>query len=297
MSTRPSKHGAASDSWAVVSVAPIRLMLAVLGCALPRRFGAHCRFGECRVTYHRKMSWLRLEAGAKASATLVSAAAALCLLASPATAGQANGLGQAKAALLQKSDFGSGWSSQGSVTTNNGGGRADFFGGTQVLQQFATCIGVNPALVSLTPPTAKSPVFQSKGGTFVVQDYVGVYPSTTLAKADYAAFASPKGPACLTGVMQGAIGRQQLVASLGGKGIIVGNATVTRPKPSWLVPHSAGLTMSVPLTIQGMTANAVVTVVVMVRGRMASDISITSVGQSFSASLAHHLVATAYRRI
>ncbi len=65
---------------------------------------------------------------------------------------------------------------------------------------------------------------------------------------------------------------------------------------SWLVPHSSGFTIASPVTTRGVTLNAAITVVSTVRSRMGSQLTFSSVGRPFSASLARHLAAMAYSR-
>jgi hypothetical protein len=229
----------------------------------------------------------------RVSGGLVSACIALLLFASPSTAEQSPGLGQAKAALLVKSDFPSGWSAQGSVTTSNGGGETSFPGGGQALQQLATCLGINPALVRANPPSATSPTFEAKGGTLTVQDDANVFSSANLARQEEVVFASPKTPGCMASVMQNPATQQQVF----GKGYTAGTLSVTAPSSSWRVPHSGGFAMSVPLTHQGETLDVSVTIIAMVRGKIGSVVSFSSVGSHpFSAPLARHLLATAYAR-
>ena len=234
--------------------------------------------------------------GNRAFGVLISASVALVLFVSPATAGQSPGLGQAKAALLVKSDFPSGWSAQGSVKTSHGGGVASFFGSSQAQDQLANCLGASSTLMGLNPPAVTSPNFQFQGGAWLVQDNVSIFPNAKLAQQTYVLFTSAKTPACLAAALQGPA-RNGLVADFG-KGATVGTITATAPNPLWLVPHSGGFTISLPVTIQGTTTTVVSTFLVMVRGRMAHEVSFTSViPKPFSASLAHHLAATAYTRI
>jgi hypothetical protein len=224
------------------------------------------------------------------TAGLGAAALALALGASAVGASAPNGMAHAKQGLLVQSDFPSGWHAQGSVTTSMGGGNGSFPGA----QQLATCLGVSPAILDLNAPSATSPTFESTVANDYAQDQVSAFATTKVARQEYAGLANPKVPGCMTTDLQGPAGKQ-LLGSIG-KGATVGTITVTSTNPAWLVPHTTGFTISFPVTTQGVTLNSSITVVSMVRGRYGSQLSLTSVGSPFPASLARHLVAVAYSR-
>jgi hypothetical protein len=193
-----------------------------------------------------------------------------------------------KRALLVRSDFPSGWSGGGPVTTSRGGG-----GGFPGQSQLAGCLGVSQSLLSLNSPTATSPNFQDKGGTHYVQDNANAFPSTKIANEEYAAISSPKVAGCLTTDLQLPATKQQLEKSMSGT---VGTVTVTAASPAVLVRHTSGFVIAFPATVQGINANVTITVVSTVRGKTGQQISFTSVGTPIPTSLQHHLVAIAYGR-
>jgi hypothetical protein len=206
--------------------------------------------------------------------------------AAPAGASQYAGL---KKDLLVRSDFPAGWSAQGSVTTNDGGG-----GGFPGQDQLASCVGVNQRLLDIKSPTATSPNFQDEAGEDDVQDSVNTFTSTQEAKQEYAAVSGPKIPSCLTTDLQTATAKQQLQNVM--KGVSVGAVTVTAANPAGLVPHSAGFTMTFPATSQGVSVKVAITVVSLVRGKTGTQLSFTAVESPFSTTLERHLVAVAYGR-
>jgi hypothetical protein len=199
-------------------------------------------------------------------------------------------LAQAKTALLVRSDFPKGWSAHGSATTSAGGGSSSFPGGTQL----ASCLGVNESLIDLNTPSANSPTFQTKGGIDTVQDSVSIFSTTKMAGQEYAAISSTKVPSCMTTVLQGPA-RQEIVNSIG-QGITVGTISVAAVPLSAMGPHTSGFTMSFPATDNGVTLHAAVSFISMVRGKRASQLTIESVGKTFSVSLQRHLVSVAYGR-
>jgi hypothetical protein len=227
------------------------------------------------------------------SARLV-ALAGLVVLAGVGVAGPAAGASQGssqyaalKKALFVRSDFPSGWSGPGKVTTSNGGG------GFPGQAQLASCIGVSQSLLNQHSPTATSPDFQDKAGTHYVQDNANAFPSTTVAARQYAAISGPKVPGCLTTDLQAPAAKQQLESSINGT---IGTVAVTSVSPAALVRHSSGFVITFPATVQGVMAPVSIAVVSMVRGKSGHQILFTSVGTPFSASFEHHLVAVAYGR-
>jgi hypothetical protein len=238
-----------------------------------------------RVTLPRRVVELAAEGGLVASLATGLVAGPVALA---GAAGSGNGLAQAKQMLLVRSDLPSGWKGQGSVTTTNGGS-----GNFPGAQQLASCLGVNPSVLNLNAPSATSPNF-SNNDTRYVQDNVTVFASAKVAQQEYAALANKKVPSCMTTVMQGAA-RQQLLGSMP-QGATVGAITVSAANPSWLVPHSSGFTIAFPVTTQGVTLHSSITVISMVRGKYGNQVTFTTVGPAFSASMARHLVAAAYSR-
>lgn len=229
------------------------------------------------------------------AAALVSLVALVIVAAGPAGASSAKVKAeeaQAEQALLVRSDFPSGWSGQGTVTTSdsNGGG-ANFPGGNELV----SCLSLSSYLINLATPAANSPTFQTRGGEATVQDSVNIFPSTKVAAEADAALSGRKVPGCMTAALQGPA--KQSIANAMGKGITIGTIAVTATKPALLVPHSAGFTISFPATYQGVTLQTQVSIVSMFRGKSDTQITFTSVLDPFSSSLARHLETVAYGRL
>jgi hypothetical protein len=198
---------------------------------------------------------------------------------------------QAKSELLVKSDFPSGWSGQGSVSTDDkSGGAPNFPGG----QQLVSCIGIPQSLLAVSTPEAVSPTFQTNGGEVSAQDTVDIAPSVKLAGEANALLASPKVPGCLTTAFQGPA-RQSIVNSAG-NGVTIGNIAVTAANPDQLIRHATGFTVSFPATSQGVTLNVQIDLISVPHGKTDSQLTLTSVSNSFSPSLAKHLETVAYGR-
>ena len=222
---------------------------------------------------------------------LLVAVTAVVALAGPAAASQNTKaqLAQAKAALLVRSDFPSGWTKQGAVTTSNGGS-SSFPGATQL----ASCLGVSQSLINLNRPSATSPTFAAKAGADSVTDNATVFSSTKEANQEFAAFASSKVPGCVNTLLAGPA-RQALLGNVG-QGVTIGTISTATLPGSLLAGRSTGFAMNFPVTTNGVTLQAQITVITIVRGKAGSQISISTVGPPLPASLERHLVSVAYGR-
>jgi hypothetical protein len=233
-------------------------------------------------------SWLRraaLGGVALFLAGLVLGAAA----AGSASASPSSGLANAKKALLVKSEFPAGWTSQGSVTTSGSSGNS--FPGEN---QLASCLGVSKAEINVNTPSATSPTFQNPSGTQFVQDNVSVFHSARVGAQQMSAISNPKVPTCLTSVFQGPAKSQ--LDGAAGKGVTLGKATVTAVSPAALVRHSSGFTVSFQVTTQGVTVPSAVTIISMVRGTLGTQLTLTAVGTPMASSLVRQLASVAYGR-
>jgi hypothetical protein len=217
--------------------------------------------------------------------------AAGVLGASPAGASSSSNtqLSQAKKALIVRSDFPSGWSAQGSVTTSKGG-TGSFPGGSEL----ASCLGVSETLINVNAPSANSPSFTTKNGEQTVQDAVSVFSSTKFAAQENAAISSSKVPGCLNTVLQGPA-RQAIVNSIG-QGITIGTISVKPVPKSDLSSHATGFTMSFPAMDKGVTLQTSISVISVVKGKIGSQLTIESVSTPVSASLTKHLVSVINQR-
>ncbi len=207
----------------------------------------------------------------------------------PAGGSQSSAQAQAKRALLVRSDFPSGWSSQGKVTTSNGA-RNSFPGASQL----ASCLGVSESLIQAKTPSADSPTFGTKNGAQTVTDSVSVFPSAHFASQESAAISSTKVPGCMTSVLAGPA-HQAIVNSIG-SGATIGTIAVTAVPSSDLAAHASGFTMSFPVTSGEVTLQASISIVSMVRGKTGSQLTFESVGTPVTPSLMRHLVSVAYQR-
>jgi hypothetical protein len=206
-----------------------------------------------------------------------------------AGASQASKVAQAKKGLFVLSDMPKGWvTEKGSTITE--GGNNNFPGSSQL----AKCIGVAPSLIKANPPSATSPYFENKAETQEVQDSVTVFPSAKNAMANYNAMANPKTPACLVPLFTAAFKKQ--FASKAGEGSTVGTVTVTGLNPSAYPKHTAGFTVSLPVTQQGLVVTSRFTSVFYIQGTLGQEIDLNGYGLPFPKALSSHFIAIASKR-
>jgi hypothetical protein len=214
----------------------------------------------------------------------------LCgLTATPAGASSSSKVAQAKKLLLVLSDMPKGWSKQ-KGSNNNG---SNSFPGAK---QLAACIGVPASLIESNPPTAYSPTYQNKGDTQEVQDSVAVFSSAKVAKAQLAAIANAKTPACFAILMNSATFRKEMQASAG-KGATVGTISVTAIDAADFPKGSAGFVLTLPVTEEGISLKAHFIVVYAVKGAFGQQVEFNSYGPAFPASIATSLTSVAVHRL
>jgi hypothetical protein len=235
---------------------------------------------------------VRRAATGRAPTVIAVVLLALCLTMGTQVAGAgasaASSRAQAKKLLLTLSDMPKGWKRE---KGNAGGGSSNFPGAAQL----ASCIGVPAGLISANPPQANSPYYENKSESLEVQDGVSVFPSAKTAESDFGALANAKTPACMTTLMNGSF-KAQILGSAG-KGATVGTITVTRADPADFAPGSTGLVMALPISDQGVSLTAVLTVVYYIKGELGQQIDFSSYGPAFPTSLAESLTTTALHRL
>jgi hypothetical protein len=191
---------------------------------------------------------------------------------------------QAKRALLVLSDMPKGWKK----TAASGNGSNNFPGA----KELAGCIGVNSALIESNPPEVDSPDFHSANQSYEVDDAVSIFPTVANAKAEFAAVANAKTPTCLASLMNGPFKSQ--ISSAGGAGTTVGTISVaaaSTPK------NTAAFSVNLPITDQGVTIQAKLTIVYFIKGRLGQQITYYGFGPAFPASLQQRLTTTAIHRL
>jgi hypothetical protein len=90
--------------------------------------------------------------------------------------------------------------------------------------------------------------------------------------------------------------RQSILGSAG-NAVTIGTITVAAANRNLLIPHAAGVTISFPETVRGVTLNLQIIEISLTRGKTSSQLSLTSLTAGFSPSLARHLETVASGRI
>ena len=205
-----------------------------------------------------------------------------------AASSPASSRAEAKKLLLTLHDMPKGWKTE----PGSSGGSSNTFPGAS---QLASCIGVPASLVNSNPPQSVSPYFENKSGLLEVQDTVSVFPSAKTAAANFSALNNAKTPGCMTTLMNGPL-KAQILASAG-KGATLGTITVTKANLSGFPAGASGIVMSLPITDQGASINAILTAVYYRKGKLGQEIDFNSYGPTFPVSLAKSLTSTALHRL
>jgi hypothetical protein len=219
----------------------------------------------------------------------IGAAALACVLmvglaTSSAGASAASDKAQAKKALLVLGDMPKGWTS----TKSSGGGNKNLLGA----KQLANCIGIKSSVVEANPPQVESPDFHSADQTYEVDDQISIFPSVSKAKAELAAVSNTKTPGCMTRILNGSYKSQ--IESSGGGGTKVGIITVARGTST---PGTVAFVIGIPITAQGQSVQAHLTVVYFLHGKLGQEIVYYDFGTAFPTSLMAHLTSVAIHRL
>jgi hypothetical protein len=199
-------------------------------------------------------------------------------------------LTRAKTEILVKSDLPRSWKGRGSVSTDNGTSPDTFPGEDQL----AGCLGVAKSILEQNAPSVTSPDFENPAQTDYAQENLSIFATAKEGQVQYASLANPKVPACMTALLGGA--EKSEIDSSFPTGSKVGTITVTSIPRADLAPQATGFLLSFPVTDQGVTLQTSIGEVVSVRGTAGVQLTFTSIGPRFPASLEKHLVTVAYDR-
>jgi hypothetical protein len=222
--------------------------------------------------------------GGRLGAAVLAAVLMVGLATSDAGASATSENAQAKKALLVLGDMPKGWTS----TKSSGGGNKNLLGA----KQLASCIGVSSSVIESNPPQVQSPDFHSANQNYEVDDQISIFPSVAKAQAQLGAVSNTKTPACMGTILNGPY--KAKIESSGGGGTKVGTITVTHgTSPKGTVAFVVGL----PITAEGQSVQAHLTVVYFVHGRLGQEIVYYDFGTPFPTSLMTHLTTVAIHRL
>jgi hypothetical protein len=198
-------------------------------------------------------------------------------------------LALARQGLVVLSDFPTGWTASGKITS--GGGST---AGVPVAK-LASCIGISDAELDSNYPTENSPTFADPTGDLTVSDQVEAFPSSAGARSDFSTFSSAKTPTCLASVLGPAIRKQAQQGA--GSGITVGTIASSRLTFPSVGDESGEMELQVPLTTPKGSTTLYLDLVVIIDGRLETTLSLTSPGAPFDETVAQQAATAAVRHM
>ena len=240
-------------------------------------------------TVTRGSGALDLGAGAPPSGTAPAAAAAASSAAASGATGSPVSPGVAahgSTALLQLTNLPAGWTSGQTPSAP-----------TKVSPWstgLAACIGIPPKVASVAPTKVDSPDFTSADKLNAVEDSVSVFPSASVAQAEYAAMADARTVGCMNQVSRSTL--QSTMQRDAGGGTTVGSVSFSALPAGAAADHLAGFTVSIPLARGGRLLMVTSTQVDFVVGALVHQITFNGNGAAFPAQLEEEVLAAAEAR-
>ena len=143
-------------------------------------------------------------------------------------------------ALLQSSDFPSGWTSSGKDSSQPH---------LSVVQEPGLLRSVPSAIAAIKPTKVSGPEYTSPDKTLAVEDSISVYPTTAEGKAAWKAMASAKTPTCMDRIGSAAL--RTSVQDEAGSGASVGTVKISALAPGTYEAGQTGYTVTIPLVSDG----------------------------------------------
>jgi hypothetical protein len=200
----------------------------------------------------------------------------------------------AKKGVLRRSDFPTkGWTTSKNPDSGNG-----WPSGTAA-STFATCLGISVAVLQTNPPWAKAQEFDQNQQAYSVDEEVQVFPTAQQAATDVAVTASPIAPACFQQLLGGSFGKlfaSSFTQGLG-NGATLGTISATAlpaPAPG---QESAGMEITVPISVQSSNFSLYMDDVSFATGRAEASFTFLSVSDHFPTSLATRLETVTAQRL
>jgi hypothetical protein len=240
-------------------------------------------------TMTRGSSALDPGAGAPSPGSSSAAAAAASSAAASGPTGSAVSPATAawgSSALLQLTDLPTGWMSgqtPSAPTTVSPWSAA-----------LAGCIGIPPKVASVAPTKVDSPEFTSADKLDAVEDSVSVFPSASVAQAEYAAMADARTVGCMSKVARSTL--QSTMQRDAGSSTTVGSVSFSALPAGAAADHLAGFTVSIPLARSGRLLTVTSTQVDFVVGALVHQLTFNGNGTAFPAPLEEEVLAAAEAR-
>ena len=141
-------------------------------------------------------------------------------------------------ALLQSSDFPSGWTSAGAAGTSH------ISPWSKAWPRAPTC---RRSIAAITPTKVSGPEFTSPDKTLAAEDSVSVYPTAAQGRAAWQRLANAKTPSCMNRIGSAAL--RASVQQEAGSGATVGTVQISALAPGTFEADQTGYTVSIPLTV------------------------------------------------
>lgn len=182
----------------------------------------------------------------------------------------------AEQANLQLSDFPDGWQSKPADDSSPDDAKAD--------DALARCLHVDPSFVhqsDASDDSSSSPDFSAPDGDQTVSSNVGVTPNAAYATRTVQAFAAPSAPGCFSDYLNTELAASiaQDPQSLGGAKI--GKVTVGQVQFPTLDDRTVALRFDVPVSVQGLSVDAYLDVVIIQQGRSGAVLTFQDFGSAF----------------
>jgi hypothetical protein len=182
-------------------------------------------------------------------------------------------------ALLQSSDFPSGWTVTGTAATSHT---------SPWSKRLATCASVPSSIAAITPAKVSGPEFTSPDKTLAAEDSISVYPTAAEGRAAWQALSSAKTPTCMNRIGSAAL--RASVQDEAGNGATVGAVQISALAHGTFEAGQTGYTVSIPLVSQGRQLTITSTEITFVRGRYVHQVTFNGNGVQFTPLLQVHLV-------
>jgi hypothetical protein len=189
-------------------------------------------------------------------------------------------------ALVQLTDLPAGWSSGQPPS-----------GPTKVSpwsSRLAGCIGIPSKIAAVAPTKVDSPDFTSSDKVYAIEDSVSVFPSASVANAEYAAMADSRTVGCMNKDAGSTL--QSTMQQAAGSGTTVGGVTFTALPAAAAADHLAGFSVIIPIARSGRVLMVMSTQVDFVSGALVHQITFNGNGAAFPAQLEEEVLSAAQAR-
>ncbi len=160
--------------------------------------------------------------------------------------------------------------------------------------ELAGCIGIPSKVAAVAPTKVDSPDFTSADKVYAIEDTVSVFPSSSVAGAEYAAMADARTVSCMNKVAGPTL--RSTMQKDAGSGTTVGTVSFTALPAGATADHLAGFTVSIPIARGGRLLMVTSTQVDFVDGVLVHQVTFNGNGTAFPAQLEEEVLTAAAAR-